>query len=564
MVAPFPRPLREPPIPTFASTQEALDAPHTNTRQAVWVNDVLTSVESYSTQHRVGRMATATIVIPLRDASGNLVDISHIVPNAEVEIQDGHNNLVGRRFWGRLPAWQRAFTSQGDLLTLYPVGWSSLLDYKERFDLIYTGPIKLSALFDSMCNRRGVPSYRADSVLDDTGTIEVQLGSNPYFEDGLVTIPASQSPLAWLNAAAEPFGYRVYDDLLGTVRLSRVAGEPSADPVVEFTESQNILDGVSEYDISNIVNYYEVEGVTYEDGIGRSIPIRAIPESVPADDLIPVNDGVSFQSYRSSLIVTQQLAEIVRRRLEIDNGEAQTPIKWASVAVPGVNPGDTVRVVSETLDADINLWVLGVDVQSGSDSGLVASYEGWIGGGEPLPAGVDLVTIPLQTSAIHLGDESPWWYAHPARNGNVSQTEHYWDFTIPKRATAVNVVFRVHGSNSQYIGGENTDLSVSKFELWRLPILDPEEDRPHSSGSLPVLDENYAQRYRYATDDSKWSDGAIALRGFDEEEVDVRLKLIAGENNEANLGPIDDFEVKNVYVEVYGTVEPVIIPEESE
>jgi hypothetical protein len=56
----------------------------------------------------------------------------------------------------------------------------------------------------------------------------------------------------------------------------------------------------------------------------------------------------------------------------------------------------------------------------------------------------------------------------------------------------------------------------------------------------------------------------IALRGFDEEEVDVRLKLIAGENNEANLGPIDDFEVKNVYVEVYGTVEPVIIPEESE
>jgi len=535
-------------LTTFPTSQDALDATYTETRNTVYIGGVMTECKSYNTQHRVGQMATASLVLTLPVGD-------HVKANAEVEIWDGHNNLMGIRFSGRIPAWKKAMTDNGNLMTIRPVGWSSLLAYRERYDLEFVGPITVRAVFDSLCSRRGVPNYRADVVLDDTGTIEVTLGGNPYIEEGIVTVPASQSPLSWLNSAVEPYGYRVYDDLLGTVRLSRLSGLPSGVPVVNFTEGTNLLSADQDYDISDIVNYWEVEGPIYEDDIGRSIPISAIPEFIEQDDLIPVNSGVNYQQYRNGDLVTQQQAEIVRRRLEIDTSEPSDPVSWSSVAVPNVSPGDTVSITSETLGITENFWVMGVDVAN-DDGGLVATYEGWRGSGSPLPAGVDLITILIRTAAIHIGDETVPWYAQPVPSG----LETSWDFTIPKRATAVNVVFDVHGSNSQFIGGINEDLTVSKFELWKLPIIDPEEDKPHASGTLPVLDENYAQQYNYATDNSKWSLGAISLKGFDEEEVNVRLKLISGKNTKATLGPQDDFEVRNVYVEVYGTVEPVVVP----
>lgn len=550
-------------IPVFATAQDALLAPYTQTRRIVYIGGVITPVESYTTQHAVGKMATASLQLTLPYGE-------HIVPNAEVDIWDGHNNLVGRRFWGRLPAWRKNFGDRGDTITLNPVGWSSLLAWPDRFDLTFTGPISFRAVFDSLCARRGVPSYRADTVLNDDGSQEVMLADNEYIDDGLLTIPASQGPLSWLNNAAEPFGYRVYDDLLGTVRLSRYSGEPVEEPVVTFTESINIGEADQVYDISDIINYWDVQGPTYEDNIGRSVPIRAIPESVESDPLIPVNEGVSYQQYQSSLLTSQQLAEIVRRRLEIDTREPEEPIRWSSIAVPGVSPGDVVRLESSTFDLGRDFWLSSVNVSNGDD-GLVATYEAWVGGGEPSPSGVDRITIPIQTAAVHLGDEYVAWYATPSPLAPVYVAgeaiyRKSWDFTIPKRATAVNVVFRVHGSNSQYIAGVNEDIEVSRFELWNLdetPNPDDEDARPHSSGNLPVLDEDYSRRYKYATDDSKWSDGAIALRGFDEEEVSVRLTLISGNNPDASAGPQDDFEVKNVYVEVYGTVEPVIVPAEE-
>jgi hypothetical protein len=554
-----PTPVWTPPVVNavaFATPQDVLSAGYTETRHTVYIGGVMTTVDSYDTQHRAGRMATATLSIPLPVGD-------HIVPNAEVEIWDGHNNLMGRRFWGRLPAWNKAITSSGNFMTLKPVGWSSLLAYRERFDLVFDGPITLSAIFDSVCSRRRVPSYRADTVLDDTGVIEVSLGNNPYIDEGKVTIPAAQGPLDWLNNEAEPYGYRVYDDDLGTVRLSRISGEASGDPVVNFAESIGLIEASQDYDISDVTNYWEVQGPEYEDDIGRSVPIRAIPAAITSDPLIPVNDGVNYQQYRNGNLTTQQLAEIVRNRLEIDYSTPQEPVRWSSVAIPGLTVGDTVSITSETLDITQNFWVMAVDVTN-DEGGLVATYEGWRGGGSPLPAGVDRVVIPIQSSAIHLGDETVSWYSHPAPQHLGEDYEYYWDFTIPKRATAVNVLFRVHGSNSQFIGGINEDISVSKFELWDkgAPDYGEEDARPHASGTLPVLDENYAQRYHYATDDSKWSPGAIALRGFDEEEVNVRLKLISGENSEATAGPMDDFEVKNVEVEIFGTVEPVVIPAE--
>lgn len=534
--------------PVISTPQVALNTVWTEARQTVFIDGVATDVKSYSTQHRQGATATATLELTLPAPD-------QIKPNAEVQIWDGHNNLTGVRFWGRIPAWKKAIRVSGNTMTVQVVGWSSLLSYNDRFDLTYQGPMSLRAIFDSLCARRGVPVYQADTVLDDTGLIEVALGGNRFIDDGIITIPASQSPLSWLNSVANPFGYYVYDTNIGTVRMSRISGSPTATPSILFRESIDLLSLDSSFDISDIYNYHDVIGPTYEDEIGRSVPIRAIPEFVTSDPNIPVNAGVNYKQTRNSMLQTQQLAEIVRRRMEIDESAPEEFLRWETVAIPNVTVGDVATIYSETLDVYRNVWITNIDV-SHSDSGLLATYQGWQGGGIPLPSGVDRITIPIQGPAIHLGDENVPWYAKPAPQGK----EFYWDFNIPKRATAINVVFDVHGSNSQFIGGKNEDLTVSKFEIVKLPIEDPEDPDVHSSGSLPILDENYAQRPKYATDPSTWSKGAIALKGFDEEEVSVRLYVRSGENKKATGGPWDDFELRNVYVEIYGTVEPIVVP----
>lgn len=539
----------------ITTSQVAIGATYTNARRTVYIDGIVTDVESYTTSTRVGRIATATLVLTLPVGG-------HIQPNAEVEIWDGHDNLMGVRFWGRIPAWSKSISSRGDIMTIKALGWSSLLSYTDRFDLSYQGPIKFSTIFDSMCARRGVPSHRVDAVLDPDGGAEAELGGNPYIDDGIVTIPATQGYFQWGNSMAEEFGYSIYDDCTGTVRLSRVSGAPSGDPVIVFTEGDSIIEASQEYDTEDIVNYWDVNGATYEDDIGRSVPIRSIPESTEGDDLIPVNDGVNYKRHQNSNLTTQQLADFSRRVREIDYLTPQEPIKWSSVAVPNVNPGDVVRVESDTLGTHRDFWLLGVDV-SYDEGGLTATYEAWAGGDGFLPTGIDRIVIPIQDTPIHLGDETVSWYAVPSPNGNVSNIEQTWDFTVPPRATAINIVFEVHGSNSQFIGGANEDLSVSRFEIWKLPIVDPEEDRPYSSGSLPVLDENYAQQPDYANDDDEWSPAAITVRGSDEEGQSFQLKLLSGDNPDANLGPQDDFEVRNVYLEVFGTVEPVIIPSED-
>lgn len=539
-------------LSTISTVQEALDATYAHARKTVYIGGVLTPAEVYDCHFDRGRTSSANIVIPMPAGS-------HVRANAEVRIQDGLNNFVGSRFWGRIPSWEKSISRQGNELQVRAMGWSSLLAYRDRFDQVFQGPIKLSTIFDSVCARRGVPSYRADTVLTADGLSEVELGGNTFIDEGTITIPSTSSPLSWMSDIAEMFGYFIFDDDLGTVRLSRISGQPNEEPIVQFRERINIYDFRLVYDTADIVNHWEVQGPTYEDDIGRSQPIRAIPEYVVSDDDIPVNGGVNYNEFRSSYLVTQQLAEAVRNRLEIDESAPTQTVRWSAKAVPGLSVGDVVNFWSPTLGVDTDLWITSIDPSYDySGDGLLATYEGWSGGGEPLPAGVDRVVIELQDVPVHLGDENVPWYAHPSPQGK----EMYWDFDIPKRATAVNVVFKTHGSNSQYIGGKNEDLTVSRFELFKTPVLNPEEDEPHSQGSLPILDENYAQRYNYATDESKWSPGAIALKGFDEEAISVRLYLKSGENKKATAGPWDDFEIKDMYVEIYGTVEPVVVPDE--
>lgn len=533
-------------LPTFATPQAALDALDTTCRSLAYVGGVTVDLVSWSAQFDVNSAtATATIVTSLPRPAA-------VQSNAVVEIQGGHNDLVGTLFHGRLPRWEAAMQERGDLLTLRPVGWTSLLTYRERFDLVYDGPITIRALFDSLCDRRGVPSYRADPVLDTTGSVEIALGGNPDSRGGKVTIPASQSPLSWLNSAVDLFGYRVYDTPDGTVRLSRVSGIPTTAPVVTFAEGVQVLGATGSYDISGVVNYPDVEGVTYEDRWGASVPIRAFPGTVEASPHVPVNDGVAYLPIRSSHLVTQQLAEFALQVALIDRNAPHQPVRWESVAVPGVGVGDVVAIESETVEVSGSYWLVGLDLTGSRDGALTATWDGWRGSGEAAAPGTNVVVTTIQSAPIHLGNETLAHYADPVPNG----TSATWPIEIPDRATAVTVGGLAHGVNSQIVDGVESDLEVSKWQVW-LPGSDYDDDsqRPVATGTMPSMPEDLAAHKDY-TNLANWSPFAVNLNRLD--AGSYVLRLVCGTKSD-----VDDFEVRDVELRVHGTNEPVVVPQEA-
>jgi hypothetical protein len=535
---------------TFATPQDALDSRFTNPFATVYVGGVTVDAFAWDAQFDVDSTATAKLTVALPRPAA-------IEPNAVVEIQGGHNGLVGTLFSGRIPAWRNSVTSRGLLCEVRPVGWTSLLAFRSRFDLVYDGPITIAALFDSLCARMGVPSYVADDVTDPTGTITITLGGNPQVNEGKVTIPANQTPLSFLRTACKPFGYRIYDTPSGVVRLSRVSGLPAGDPVVTFTEGVHPFSEESWYDISGIVNYPDIHGPTYEDEWGASIPIRAFPGTVEASSLIPVNEGVSYQDTRNSMLDTQQLAEVAMAVALIDGSEPDTPVSWNALAVPGISVGDAVVLDAETIDAAGAYWLTSMDINS--SAGLTAKYDGWAGAGEALPAGNNRTTQTIQTDPLHLGNEYEAHYAHPAIQG----TSKTWNITIAERATAVNVRGLHHGTNSQLINGVNTDLEVTKWQVWLPEVPASKYDttgtdapRPEASGNMPIVNENLLQRLNYNLL-SNWQPFAINLGRL--EPGDYVLRLVSG----VKAGP-DDFEVRDVILETFGIAEPVVVPQEQE
>jgi hypothetical protein len=521
-----------------ATPQAILDRRYTEMRFAVLIDGIPTDAFRYSGQHSVDQ-ATATATIEMDTPRP-----AHIVPNAHVEVMAGWDDLTGTIFSGRLPEHRAAFSEQGGVLTLRPVGWTSLLAYPDRWDLEFQGPISLREMFLSLCARRGVPSYHADTTTSPDGTTEIVLGANGHIDDGRITIPSSTTPLAFLNQQAEPYGYKVFDTPDGTVRLARISGIPVDGPVVTFTEGEHLERVERSEDISDIINYWDVYGAEYENDIGEVIPIRSIAAEIPYDPRL-APEGYRYKAYRNNVLTTLNLARAARARLEIDHSEAYAPVSWEAIGLPGIAPGDTVIVESPEVEASGRLWLMSMDLSVDANAGLSGRYTGWAGAGTQLAIGRFRDTYVLQTAPIHLGDEYVPWYAQPSPQG----TERSWTFTIPERATAVNIRFWHHGTNSQLLEGTPTnDLQVSKWELWRKGA-----DKAESSGSIPPVPEHYERRLPYGAGLTHWSKAAVNLRGTDAGEV--TLKLIAGENSGAGH---DDFEVQQVEVDVYGHHEPTL------
>jgi hypothetical protein len=548
-----------PDIPTLSSAQEALDAFHTYTRGLVYVGDTTVDASSWSAQFGVDQASSTcrfTVPLPRPDS---------IVGGAEVTIVGGHNDLVGVLFSGRVISWDADMALRGDTLTVTAVGWLSLLNDLDLYELTFPGPVSLSELFDALCARRGVPSYRADAVTDPTGTITVQYGTNPQINDGKVIIPDNQTPLTALNNRADLVGYRIYDTGT-TARLTRVSGAPNTDPVVTFTEGTHLISARRRYDTGAIVNYPDIHGQTYEDALGATVPIRAFPATVIADPLIPVNAGVRKRRVQSSLIESQQLAEIVMAVEQENSAAPDTRVRWEAVAVPGLHVGDVVELVTETTEGSGVYWLTSMDITS-SDRGLTATYEGWAGGGTASPVGENREIYRLQEGAFHIGDEYVGWYAVPS----PTNTYKRWDVSILDRATAVNVRGWHHSTNAQNIGGVETALEVTKWRVWPAGTTNFKEEgdnRPVTSGNMPTLTEDYRLRRPYSTfayngttwdvtNAGYWTQFAVNLRSLD--PGDYIFEIVCGQK-----AGYDDMEARLIHLEIWGRAEPAIVPQETE
>lgn len=535
-------------LPSLSTPQAALDALDTSPSLTVYIGGVLTDVVSYSGDHARGRSAVGRLqlLLPVDD---------HVVPGAAVEVQAGHNDLIGTVFSGFIPNDAHALTIRGAVADVQIVGWSKLLDEDNWETIAFTGPVALDAVFAALCEHMDVPSYTADPPTYIDGTTPVELGGNPQIDGGVETFREQQSLLAQLQRKANDYGYYIQDMPWGPVSLRQISGMPNTDPVIAVEEGVHLVSARRDRDYSAIVNYWDIQGQEYEDEFGALIPIRSRPDEVPFDERIRP-DGVRRRGIRSSDIVREDQAEAIRQRLEIDTSEPEITVSWTGIGLPGIGPGDVVSVTAPTVGIDGDYWLLSMRQTFSIRDGFAATFEAWAGSGEALPSLVERSELVIDDNVSHLGDEYVGWYAKPTANG----TRKTWDFTLTEKASHANVRCYAHSWNSQLSGGQNKDLNVSKWEVWEAGA-SRTADQPVASGTLPVMNENYNQRPDFSiftvvgdvvTNAGYWTQTAVPLSRLD--PGDYELDFVCG-----RAAGFDDGEVRRIRLELYAANDPAVI-----
>lgn len=542
----------------FASVyQEILDSRFSEPLLTVYVGGRLitstglqsTALTQFGCQHEVGATATGSLGFLLPR-------IPEIDYNAEVEVQAGYNGYMDTIFSGYIPAWDDAISIRGNECKVTLRGWSELLKKEEQWDLVFQGPIALDALFVALCNRIGVPNFLVNPALTLEGT-PLMMGGNTQIEEGKITFRAGSSLLSQFNSLAEPYGYFAYDLPTGHVVLARIIGKPIDVPLITFTEGITSFDQASFfYDADSVVNYWDVEGATFEDEFGGKVPIRSRPLTVVPHPAIP-GDGRRYRQVSNSDFVRQDQADLARSILEINSSEPEKRASVHSEAISGMLPGHAARIVAPGALVDDLYWVRGVDqTYDSQNGGYNASYSLWAGAGETQPALNERQTFVVRTAPIHIGDEYLSHYAVPAPQPGPIE----WMVTLPTRATTVNLRGLHHGSNSQIIDGAQTDLEITKWEM----RIDKDSERADSTGNMPVVNENLNSRLAYnptrnviIEDGTRknpigyyyWKPFGVTFRNVDAGEQWFRI--VPGDKY-----GLDDFEVASVYLEVYGATEP--------
>lgn len=512
------------------------------TQLFVTVNGVPTMVEAVDTQHGVNqKIGTASIEMILPNPG-------HVTLNAPIEVQAGFKDSgLATIFSGRITDASASVSDRGFSDELRAAGWATLLDFRAPRDLVYPPSSMLQDIFRSLCQLRRVPKYQADDVRYPGGITPVRLGGNPLVDNGNVVIPRRTTPLAWLDQKVRLFGYRVFDTPSGVLRLKRVSGMPPGAGYDHgpYDQGVNAYEMGRQDDVEPMVNYWEVRGARYTDADGVNVEVRSIPASVPyAWELDP--PGYRADGLSDDALVSVGLADAVRNVQEIDWSRPYEEESWEIDLDHRIQPGDIAGFRSLTLavPATRRLWAMSVR-NTASDRGYSTTVSGWAGAGVALPAGNDAVSYSVGVGPYHLGDETIPWYAVPAPSGT---TRSFW-LTVPDEYTSIVLSGKAHGTNSYFIEGANSESTVSTIEVWQA-------GEKVGSTDLPVLPENYARRLPYSNV-AHWTSFRLPVPGR-LEPGSVRIDFVAGEDKKATGGPIDDYEIRDVWITLAGVGQPIL------
>lgn len=527
-------------VTTFPTMQTAIDARHKRLEWYVLIGGILTDCRDVTTHHSVDDpVGTCTLTL-------NLPLPAHVQFGALVEVQAGYPGQVHTIFRGKIPKRDRLFDQNGARATLNVPSLGARLNRRDYTDVVFPGPISLRDVFNGLNARRGIESYYADDVTAPDGSTIITLGNTQAANGKTVKVPRKTGFLNFLTAAAELFGYRVYDTPFG-VRMKRVSGMPDEAPSLVITEAWNALGAGYLDHIDGLINYWEVFGAKYDDEDGSRAVLRSIPDEVPYDPRL-APEGWARDERSSDLLDTVALCDIVRNVMEIDHSEPYEQVSWTTHGSPSLLPGDVVEVTSSTLAVSGKQWVLSVQ-HTINTNGFTTKCTGWRGAGIALPAGNDVVATLLRSAPVHLGDEYLSHYAVPSPSV-ATGSPFKVPFVVLEQYSALTIRARGHGCNSYLIGGKNSDADVSRFELWQF-------GERVGSGNLPILNEDLDLRRNYLQD-QWWSNLVIPITGSIKPGA-AELHIISGKDSRIGEAyAYDDFEVKEIWLHTAGAGEPTL------
>ncbi len=515
--------------------------------KVVTIDGIPTRASYVRTQHGVDQpIGTGAISMPLPLPEHLSGEEPEQTINRKIAIQVGYKESILRPvFGGYIDSDSMSVDATSATATFDLIGYASLLAWPEERDLVYNGPILLEDIVKSLCVRRGVPKWRVDRILSPEGE-RIVLATNPLVNDGTVTIKRRTSPLTWLTRTLALFGYRIFDTPAGELRVHRVSGAPTLGPMGVFAEGKLAHSLQRSRRRDDMVTYWTVEGAQYTDEDGVTVPVRSFPSSVPFRQVLNP-PGYRADDVSDAILDTVQLADTVRRVREIDYGAPSTNWSWTCRGNSNYRNGATVRLASGFMGASArDYWLMQVNQTLDERQGYRASLTAWVGSGEQLPEGDDLVTLPVRSAPVHLGDETIGWYASPAPQGK----EFPIQVTTPQTFTSLAISMYLHGTNSYLLDGGNSDSEVSK-------IVVEQNGEEVGSADLPVINEDYELQLPYGSGLDHWQAVRLPVPGRIEEGP-VTIKIVAGEDSRASGGPIDDFELRDIVLELRGAGEAIL------
>lgn len=530
-------------VATFASFDAALAANDKWTQRVVLIDGKPTVCTDVSTRHGTGSpIASAQLMLPAPAPS-------HVQPGATVEVQAGYRGITATIFSGYIPTAESVLDTGGGWVTVTATGWLALTVDPPRRAARWRGPIQLREIVRSILRERKVPYTLIDDITDDEGD-PILFGTNEAVNEGIVEIGTTTGFFSWLTQTLSLFGYEIFDNPDGTVRVTRISGIPDRAPVMTVRQGgRPSLSFGKRWTTDGMITYPDVRGATYTDEDGAQQQIRSFPATVVINPILrPL--GYRKGDRSSNALDTNALADLARHHIERTSGDLITTVQWSTELAPHIGVGDVVRVRSSAIGADEDVWVTSIAHTYSAEALKKTTFEGQRGTGVARPAGIDTKEYVLRRSPVHLGDEVIPWYAVPQPSGASIQIP----FTVPETYFSLKIVALAHGCNSYLLDGENTEASVSKIVLYQ-------NGEQISSGTLQSLDEDYAAQLPYGYSDTHWSRIAVPLSGSLSPGRAV-LEIVAGEDSKATGGPIDDFEIKDIVLVASGVGEPVYVRED--